>query len=349
MASASIQALPSSPAPRLQPRQRAGRTAVLLNANAKRVTPRVRRAIETAAPDAEIFFTDSLEQAAFVTRRVADLEYDTVLTGGGDGTVAHTINAILDRVDELRDCSAPQFGVLRLGTGNAIADFLGASDFRTDLRNREAANVRAVDVVRVDGVRTLFAGFGWDAHILNNYEYLKRAAQRFAISRLAFKSVLGYLIAGVGKSAPELVFKRPTWNMRAVNTGGLAFRLDREGKVVERFGPGATIFEGPVKLACFGTTPYYGFKFNIMPFAHTAPGMCHLRVIDMHPMYAVTHLRQAWKGTLDHPGLNDFHVSACRLEFDGDAPFQISGDAAGERRSVELSVADRPLECLDFT
>jgi hypothetical protein len=61
----------------------ARRTAVILNANAKRVTEKVRRDVTEVVPHADVFYTQSLEEAAFVTRRVADNGYDFVFTGGG--------------------------------------------------------------------------------------------------------------------------------------------------------------------------------------------------------------------------------------------------------------------------
>ncbi len=334
--------------------RRTGRIAVLLNANAKRVTERVRREVEAAAPDADIFYTRSLEEAAFITRRVADVGYDYVFTGGGDGTVTHTIDAVCSRLDAL-GAPYPRFGVLKLGTGNGVADFFGAGDYRDDLRSASGnATVATRDLflMEVEGsdgpVRAPFFGFGWDAYILNNYDLLKRQAQRFAVTRAIFKSVLGYLIAGVGKSFPEFLIKRPTWNIKVVNTGGMGLKLDLNGQVVERFAPGSVVYEGPARLGCFGTTPYYGFKFCMMPFADRTPGMFHLRVLNVPPLVAVAQLPQAWRGRLDHPGVHDFQLTACEVTFDHAAPFQIGGDSKGLRSHLSVRMHPRAIPCLAF-
>ena len=327
---------------------RAGRTAVVLNANAKRVTERVRREITAAAPEADVFYTRSLEEAAFVTRRVADNGYDSVFTGGGDGTVVNTIDQVCRRCDDT-GTPYPQFGVLKLGTGNGVADFFGAGDYRQDLRRAESAGRRDLHLIEVDWqTRTPFCGFGWDAYILNNYMLLKRQAQRFALTRMLFKSVAGYLIAGIGKSVPEFIVKRPSWNVRVVNGPALGFRLDREGNVVERFAPGALVYEWPVRLGCFGTTPFYGFKFRMLPFADRTPGLFHFRVIDIPPLVAVAQLHQAWHGRLDHPRVFDFQLAGCHVEFDHAAPFQIGGDAQGTRDRLTLGMHARPIPCLAF-
>ncbi len=327
---------------------RAGRVAVILNKNAKRVGKRVRRQVEAVAPEgADVFFTESLEQARFITRRVVDSGYSTVVTGGGDGTVANTMAQVVAHA-EARKLPVPRFAVLKLGTGNAVADFLGARDFRADLTDLPNARFRPMHLVNVEGTRIPFAGFGWDAFILNNYHRMREAAERFFLSRALFKTVGGYLVAGVGKSVPELVVKRPSWGVRVVNTGGIGLEVDSlTGRVVRRIAPGAVAFEGRVRMACFGTTPFYGFKFNIMPFADRRPGMMHLRLVDMNPISAVRRLPAAWQGRLDHPGVTDLQLTAGRLEFDGPAPFQIAGDAAGERTTLDIAV-DGPVECATF-
>lgn len=332
--------------PALNAPGRAQRAAVILNKNAKRVTERVRRKVLDTAPNADVFFTESLEQAQFVTRRVVDSGYGTVITGGGDGTVMNTIQQVLARIDQT-GAARPRFGVLKLGTGNAVADFLGARGFAEDLQGFSGAEIRPVDLLRIDGdTRTTFCGFGWDAYILNNYHRMRMAAERFAVTRALFKSAAGYLIAGVGKSMPELLVKRPRWNVRVINGNAIGFRL-KGGKVVERFAPGETVFEGPTRMLCAGTTPNYGFKFKIMPYADMTDGLFHLRLIDLGAISAVGHLPQVWRGTLEHRKITDLQLSDCRIEFDRPMPCQVAGDAAGFKRSVHLSL-DTPIECYHF-
>ncbi|MCA9548354.1 MAG: hypothetical protein KC613_28315, partial [Myxococcales bacterium] len=100
---------------------------------------------------------------------------------------------------------------------------------------------------------------------------------------------------------------------------------------------------------CFGTTPFYGFKFNIMPFADRTPGTFHLRLLDLSPLAAVRRLRKAWVGQLRHPGLTDLLLSSARIEIiEGDAPLQIGGDAAGRVTQLDLAV-DAPIECAHFS
>jgi diacylglycerol kinase family enzyme len=132
------------------------------------------------------------------------------------------------------------------------------------------------------------------------------------------------------------------------NGDAMGFKLDRQGNVIERYAPHAVLYEGPARMGCFGTTPFYGFKFRVMPFADRTPGMFHFRVIDLPPLAAVAQLPQAWQGRLDHPRLFDFQLTGCEVEFDHAAPFQIGGDAKGTRERLSVRIHPREIPCLAF-
>jgi len=308
----------------------------------------MRKKIETVAPEhADVFFTESIEQADFIIRRVIDSGYSKIVTGGGDGTVLNTIDKALSHMDSRGYSQQPDFAVLKLGTGNAIADFLGADSVSDDIGRLDTAPVRPLDLIDMGGRRTTFAGFGYDAHVLNHYHSMRQSAERFALTRAIYKTAAGYVVTGVTRTVPELMLRRPNWRVRVINTGGIGRQLDGKGRVIRGIAPGSIAYEGTFGLACFGTTPYYGYKFNMMPWADKTDGLFQLRILDVSPMGAVRHLRAAWKGTLDIPELTDLQLSACRLEFAEPTPFQVGGDAAGTRNSIDLSISD-PINCVNF-
>ena len=100
-------------------------TAVLLNANAKQVTPRVRHALSSVVAAEHLFFSRDAEEANAIADTVVTRRYGTVFTGGGDGTFVSWVNRILDASRRHRT-PAPRFGVLALGTGNAVAEVVGS-------------------------------------------------------------------------------------------------------------------------------------------------------------------------------------------------------------------------------
>ena len=55
-------------------------------------------------------------------------------------------------------------------------------------------------------------------------------------------------------------------------------------------------------------------------------------------------------GFAAHPsgGGDNFLLTRCRMEFDRPVPFEIGGDLAGDRTSVELSLADRRVPLVDW-
>src|SRR5215813_13907177 len=66
---------------RLVPRE--SRVAVLLNANAKRVSGRVKRSFSEIVPKDDLFLSESLEEAESHARTIIARRYSTVLSGGG--------------------------------------------------------------------------------------------------------------------------------------------------------------------------------------------------------------------------------------------------------------------------
>src|SRR5580692_4483219 len=103
------------------------RVAVLLNPNAKRVSAAVRGAIANVVSPEDIFVSHSESEARRIARTVVARGYQTVFTGGGDGTFMGFLNKICDCVGSTR---LPRFGILRLGTGNALASHVGAASAR---------------------------------------------------------------------------------------------------------------------------------------------------------------------------------------------------------------------------
>ena len=264
----------------------------------KRYRPRFVSESRPSFPTLSTFSTESLEQARFVIRRVVDSGYGTIVTGGG---------MALSRTSSTKRSSAGNRRVYPLSTlcssspGYRKRDrrLPRASHFEHDLQSLDTATVRWLDLIKVgDHHRATFGGFGWDAHILNNYDTMRKVAEKFGPSRALFKTVGGYLVAGLGKSVPEFMIHRPSWKVRVINTGGMGFEINTAGEVVGRIPPGAKAFEGEIKMACYGTTPYYGYKMNMMPHASKTSGMFQLRL-----RYASAFGgRHSAEGLARHPG-----------------------------------------------
>jgi diacylglycerol kinase family enzyme len=320
--------------------------AVLLNANAKQVSPRIRDALSSLVPAGSVFLSRDPAEAHRIADTVISRGVGTVFTGGGDGTFVSWVNHILDRV-ERQDAKAPRFGVLALGTGNAMAGLVGAGRPVEDLRrymNGDVASSRRVDLVTVEGRRTPFAGLGVDAAVLEDYNWLKRR-----LGRRVASGVKGYGLAIALRSAPRQVLQRPVY-CEIVNTGGPAWRVGADGEPVGRpIQRGDLLYAGRCMLAAGGTVPYYGFGLRAFPFAGRRPGTMQLRVATRIPISALlANVGRIFAGEFSHPGLLDFLVDRVSMSFDRPLPLQVGGDAEGPRDRVEMGIAPRPVEVLDF-
>ncbi|MBA2544617.1 MAG: hypothetical protein H0V17_33550, partial [Deltaproteobacteria bacterium] len=152
------------------------RAVAIVNGNARGVRGRMRTKLERAGPG-KVRFTTSLDQAREVIRQEIALGRDLIVLGGGDGTVVMGLTLI---GEACRGTGRPEpaVGVLRLGSGNAIADTVGASDDpAADLVELMTgrARWRTVPLVEVMGVRAPFVGMGVDAMLLEDNQTIGRA------------------------------------------------------------------------------------------------------------------------------------------------------------------------------
>jgi len=325
-------------------------TAVLLNANAKQVSPRIRATLSGLVPADNLFFSRDPDDAHRIADTVMARGFETVFTGGGDGTFVSWVNHILDRA-ETRDAPAPRFGVLALGTGNAVAEMVGAGRPVDDLRRHLAGEVlpgRRLDLVTSEGRRTPFAGVGIDAAVLNDYGWLKnrlggRGGQLAA-------GLVGYGLAIALRSAPRQVFQRKPTYCEILNTGAPAWRLDPNGERAGRpIDSGEILYAGPCMLAAGSTVPYYGFKLRAFPFAGRRCGTMQVRVATRIPVPSlILNARQIFSGEFAHAGLLDFEADRVEMAFDRPVPYQVGGDAEGYREKLSLGIAPRSVELLDY-
>ncbi len=350
------------------------RVAVLLNANAKAVSEDLRRELENFVPAEDLFYSRSFEEARVIARTVLSRGYRTVLTGGGDGTFVGYVNCLFEEAvaSSVRASVAggtalrlapraehalrlPRFGVLKLGTGNALACHAGASSNRVGVvedilrtRSGECSVSMPLHLLSHEGKRAPFAGVGIDAAILNDYVGLR---DRLKGSKLQFAGTggLGYFCSVVGKTIPTALSQRGLPNVEIINLGASARRIGPDGKPLGRaVEHGEILYKGPCRLAAAGTVPCYGYGFKIFPHALRAPGKFQLRITAMSVAKILGNLRTIWKGGTPQTGMLDFHCEKVLIRFDREMPVQVGGDAEGYRREIVLEMAERPLELLDF-
>lgn len=338
---------PSTSANRVRVLRTPGRYAVLLNARAKGWTGELHHDIQRFVSSKDLFLTDDFRQAERTVDKLLAADYDAIFTGGGDGTICYLMSAIEQRVraGQIAREDAPPVGVLRMGTGNAIAAFVGAGPVTDDLRALRAGAplvVHEVDMLWGPEGLYPFAGVGWDAEVLNDYEWLKDTVRDTAIENYA-TGLGGYAASLVSRTIPKAVQQEPV-HVVITNTAERALRIDQAGNVIREFDQDEVIFDGDIRVCSASTIPYWGFKLRIFPHAARRPGFAHLRCFDGSVPWILSHLPRFWKGAFRPEDIDDFLIEKVRLDVRGRSmPYQVAGDGAGYERSVDWQVADHPV------
>ena len=317
--------------------------AVVLNANARRVGSRVEAVRALLGKDDTLFVSHSVEQSKFIARSIVQRGDNVVLCGGGDGTFTQLVSD----VRALRPHRLPAFGVLRLGTGNALAEALGASSstrqgLLNDLEQARTEQSRvALPLLTIEGRVAPFAGIGLDSLILQDYNAVKTRLQRFS-PRVVHEGQVGYGLAIATRSIWRYMLEaRPTVTIR--NQGRPAQHIDHTGNQVgDTIDRDAIIYQGPVCLAAVSTVPFFGFGVRAFPQACLAPNCFQLRIANLSLGEVLPKLPKLVSGEFRHRRLWDFRCSAVSIEIDPPTPVQIGGDVIGYRDRIEVGVTSVP-------
>src|SRR5450755_2256109 len=329
------------------------RIAVVVNGNAKSVTQEVISTLDQILLGGDLFVSRSLDDARHIARTIVSRGYGTVLTGGGDGTFTVMVTEVV-REGRKQNRPPPRFGLLKLGTGNALAWVVGARDPKSGelaadiARLTQDAGSRSMRLIEVEGFIAPFCGFGADADVLADYSKVKSALQRTPLKSVA-PGLLSYAVAAVTRSIPSYFVKRMP-HCRIVNRGAEAFRIGAKGALLGRpIARGAVIYEGPMRLCGLSTIPYYGYGFRMFPYAEERPDRMHLRVATMTPVEFVRHFTEIWRGEYDNPStLFDYLVESMSIELDPPTDFQIGGDPRGKRAKVDVVLSPTAIRLVDF-
>jgi diacylglycerol kinase family enzyme len=329
------------------------RVAVVVNGRAKQVTDDLVGVLDQIVQSGDLFVSRDLDEGREIAKTIVDRGYPTVLTGGGDGTFVQMVTWVAREADAA-GVPRPRFGLLKLGTGNALAWVLGAQNEKSrgvfaDLaRLRREAGSRPLRLIDVEGTLTPFGGLGVDAIALNHFREVKTAFERMPVLRRYATGGVAYAVSIVGRSLPEFVV-RPHPRVRIVNEGAEAVRLGVNGQPIGKaIREGEVVYEGPSRMVCFSTIPYWGFGARIFPFAEDREDKFSLRVVDINSIDVVFGIRRIWKGTYRGDRVHDFLMDRVRIEFERPMPMQVGGDPAGTRTEVRAALAERPIEVVDY-
>jgi diacylglycerol kinase family enzyme len=331
----------------------ADRVAVVVNGNAKQVTDELVEILDQIVQSGDLFVSRSLEEGREIARTIVERGYPTVLTGGGDGTFVQMVSWVVHSA-EATGKPFPRFGLLKLGTGNALAWVLGAQNERgrgvvADLaRLRREGGSRRLRLIEVEDMLTPFAGLGADAIALADYRTTREQLDKVPLIRKIAPGPLAYSVSLLSKTVPTYLVK-PVIHVRIVNEGAPAIRLGQDGRPVgAEIETGETIYAGPARLLAFSTIPYWGLGARIFPYADEREDRFNLRVVNFGSVAAVANVRQIWAGTYRSDRLHDFLAEKITIHCKQPTPLQIGGDVVGIRQTVRAELSKRPIQVVDY-
>jgi diacylglycerol kinase family enzyme len=314
------------------------RVAVVLNGNAKAVNEALVRQLSHVVDREGLFVSRSVEQSRFISRTIINRGYDVVVCAGGDGTFSQCVTDLL----ALHPRRVPAFGILRLGTGNALATTLGASQpdalgLAVDLHRASLPEAQIdLPLLRVEGRLAPFAGIGLDSLILEDYNRTKAMLARARLDQL--QGSAGYALSIATRSLWRFAFER--WPVLTVrNEGAPTQRIDLRGRAI---GPlikrGGVIFRGPAGIAAASTVPYYGFGLKLFPQARQRDDRFQLRLSTLPAFEVLAGLPALFRGELNDERIQDYHCTAVSIAVESPTPLQIGGDEVGRRSQVHLGL-----------
>ncbi len=316
-----------------------GRFAVVLNRNAKKVTEKVEELSGELVPPDDLFLSSSAEESEVIARTIVERGYEAVFAGGGDGTVMHIINQLATYPLEQQ----PAIGILKLGTGNAMARMVSSGNVSGDLKTYITSATREyvpLSLVEAENNRFPFAGLGVDAEILNDYSSVREGVGQNPVLKPILQTVGGYFVSFFSRTMPRRTAQAFKESNKAKITvkSGICTQVNSQGEAIATFQPGDVLYDGPLLAGLVGTVPYYGYGLKILPFANVDPMRFQLRLATMPTFKALMSLPSVWKGEYEGEGMLDFLAEQIEFSYDAPAPFQMGGDAAGERDRVLFTI-----------
>ena len=317
---------------------RAVRAVAIVNANARRLSGRTRTRLERSLPGA-VRFTESLDEARSTVRQEIRRGAELVVLGGGDGTVVMGLT-LIGEACRAAGKGEPAIGILRLGSGNAIADTVGATDdVVEDLERlvRGAGKQRSVPLIQTLGVRAPFVGMGIDALLLEDHAAISDVVDRVPVARRLMGGASRYALSVALRSVPR--FAASSRPMATVtNLGAPAIEMRRTGPTGREEPAGEVLWQGSCTLVAAATIPFFGFGMKMFAFAGTRNGRFQLRCGDVGLLEMMRSAPAAFRGDYFSEHVSDFMCDRISVALDQEAAIEAGGELLGRRDRVELAI-----------
>ena len=316
------------------------RAVAIVNGTARRARARgMMRELERALPGG-VRPTSSLDHAREVIREELRRGLDLVVLGGGDGTVVMGLALIAETCRGIGR-REPAIGVLRLGSGNAIADALGASDdVAVDLARlaRGEGAWKQIAMLDVLGVRAPFVGMGVDAQLLEDHAAIGGAIDRVPGAKRLVNATARYALSVALRSVPRFAIGSRA-NAVVTNAGAPAIEMARSGPTGREIPSGDHLWSGACTLVAGATIPYFGFGLKMFAFGGTRTDRFQLRCGDAGLLEILRSTPAAFRGEYFSEHVRDFMCDRVAITLDRETAVEAGGELLGRRKHVDIALA----------
>ena len=322
------------------------KVALYINRGARRVSDGVLAELSELVPHEHIFTASTPQEDIEAAKQIIEGDFEALFIGGGDGTFVRFINTLAKIAKDLS--LIPPVGILKLGTGNAVAQLVSAGDAVSDLKSyllNPNRDYLPLSLVETDGMYYPFGGLGWDAQWLEDYDRLNALFPEVIKGRIGY--VTAFMFGTVPKRAVEIIKRQKTF-AEIENGWKPAYYVGKNGEKGQEIPPGQTIYSGEVNSIAFGTVPDYGYGIKILPFASKYPEFMHLRIVKISMLRALVAAPSVYRGTFQHPDVIDVYCADCTLRLSRPMPLQIAGESMGRKTHVIFHTVPSILNLIRF-
>ena len=314
------------------------RAVAIINDNARRLRGKLRAQLEQALPGG-VRFTGSLDEARSTIRAEVRRGVDLVIFGGGDGTVVMGLT-LLGEACRGAGKVEPAIGVLRMGSGNAIADAAAAGDDVVEDLSRLArggGTRQSLPLIDVLGMRAPFVGMGVDALLLEDHAAVDRVVDRVPVARRLLGGASRYALSVALRSVPRFATgARP--HAIVTNLGAPAIEMARLGPTGRTEPAGQMLWKGACTLVAGATIPFFGFGLKMFAFASSRTGKFQLRCGDASLFEIMRSTPAAFRGEYFSDHVTDFLCDRVGIQLDQETAIEAGGELLGRRNHVELAI-----------
>ncbi len=248
------------------------------------------------------------------TARKQSLQREIIVAAGGDGTIAHIIQGIIDsgRADEIR------LGIITFGSGNAFRKSLGIpKNSKKALKTLFKGEARKIDLIDIEGKMAGFASVGATAKV--SQEKLQHK----------IPGLLGHLLAS------RIMVNLPRNEYEIELYEGVT----DSGEHFEKKSMNMRLFE-----CVIGKTMYFGYSWKAAPQARIDDGYLDITLFESGWLKYLISFPLNYLGLLQR---TQKHFKAKKLVVRGkDLPVQYNGEFLDQKDEITFKVRQQALKII---